>query len=568
MRFAIAQLNFHIGNFEYNIEKIVHTLRKARILKTDLVIFPELSITGYPPRDFLDYPGFIHKCQKGIEKILPETHEIDCIIGTPWENSKRPGKSLLNAALHLSRGKIQQIVHKTLLPTYDVFDEYRYFEPGTHNSCIEVRGKKIALTICEDLWNIENQQYVLNPMDSLILEKPELIINIAASPFFYGQIEARKEVLRANTLKYHIPLVYVNHIGAQTELIFDGGSMAFNAQGVRLYSEPYFQESVRYIAWDDFNSPSLQSEKEFDLPFDYFRQEKIGLINWATKVFESPIYLERIHKALVLGILDFFKKSRFEKAVIGLSGGIDSALVAVLAQEALGSENVLAVLMPSQFSSSHSLSDAYDLTQRIKIKNIELPIEPITEKVSEVLYPLFQNLPFSLAEENIQSRIRGLLLMAISNKLGYILLNTSNKSESAVGYGTLYGDMCGAISVIGDLYKTQIFALSRYMNREKEIIPVSIIEKAPSAELRPDQKDSDSLPEYSDLDPILLGYIEQSLDFEALIQEGIPQERVEKTLGMVNRAEFKRYQSTPILRVSSRSFGMGRRMPIVGKYDQ
>jgi NAD+ synthase (glutamine-hydrolysing) len=565
MKIAIAQLNFHVGNFEFNLEKIVSRIREAREHGADLVVFSELSITGYPPRDFLDYPGFIEKCRKSLEKILPETRDIDCILGLPWENLQKPGKALYNAALHLSEGKIRQVVHKALLPTYDIFDEYRYFEPGNDFHCIQVKGHTLALTICEDIWNIENRQYKINPMDFLIRENPELMINIAASPFFYGQREARWEVLRANIEAYKIPLLYVNHVGAQTELIFDGGSLALNAQGGLMSPDLYFKEALVIIQFPGEVFPVDLSSEDFLLSR---KDKKWSLKTWSNFVFENPVYLERIHQALLLGIRDFFKKSKFQKAVIGLSGGIDSALVAVLAAEALGPENILAVLMPSQYSSDHSISDAQDLVNRLGIKSIEIPIESLTRTFDSALQPLFQGLPFSLAEENIQSRTRGVLLMAISNKLGHILLNTSNKSECAVGYGTLYGDMCGALSVLGDLYKTQVYSLSRFLNREMERIPRAILEKAPSAELRPNQKDSDSLPEYADLDPILLGYIEESMDFEALVQEGFPAERVERTLGMVNRAEFKRYQSPPILRVSSRAFGMGRRMPIVGKYDQ
>jgi len=563
MKIAIAQLNFHVGNFEFNLEKIISKIREAIENNADLVVFSELAITGYPPRDFLDYPGFIEKCRNAIQRILPETQKIDCIIGLPWENPNRPGKALFNAALHLSDGEIKQIIHKALLPTYDIFDEYRYFEPGNQFKCIQVKGHILALTICEDLWNIENQKYGVTPMDILIEENPELMINIAASPFFYGQRESRLEVLKANTLKYQIPLIYVNHIGAQTELIFDGGSLFMNPKGECIHPETYFHESFECIHLEE-----LFLEKGSQAIDSFSKEKERGFKHWSKFLFENKTYLERIHKALLLGIKDFFVKSHFKKAVIGLSGGIDSSLVAVLAAQALGSENVLAVLMPSQYSSDHSLSDSYDLINRLGIEGFEIPIESITSSINHSLHPLFKDLPFSLAEENIQSRTRGVLLMAISNKLGFILLNTSNKSECAVGYGTLYGDMCGAISVIGDLYKTQVFSLCRYLNLEKEIIPRAILEKAPSAELRPDQKDSDSLPEYSDLDPILLGYIEENKDFQALIEDGFPKDRVEKTLGMVNRAEFKRYQSPPILRVSPKAFGMGRRMPIVGKYDQ
>jgi len=572
MKIVLAQLNFHVGNFSYNLGKIVDSIRKAIMEKADLIVFSELSLTGYPPRDFLNYPGFIEKCRTSIEEILPLSLDIDIILGLPWENPNRPGKALYNAALHISGNKIKQVVAKALLPTYDIFDEYRYFEPGSEFHCLEIKGHTVALTICEDLWNIENGQYRFSPMDVLIQEEPEIMINIAASPFFYRQKEARIQVLKANTHRYNIPLVYVNHVGAQTDLLFDGGSLALDAENNFLVEASYFEEDFRIL---DFalkekslvkRAPHLRgADQGSQVPGAKLDKD---IKHISLEIFHNKELLKRIHEALLMGIRDFFRKSGFKKAVIGLSGGIDSALVMVLATQALGPENVFGVLMPSRYSSEHSLEDAYELMKRLGTKGIEIPIESITQSAQAELKPLFGDLPFGLAEENIQSRTRGLLLMAISNKLGYILLNTSNKSEAAVGYGTLYGDMCGAISVIGDLYKTQVFALCRYLNLDKEIIPLNILVKAPSAELRPDQKDSDSLPDYAELDSVLFGYIEENRDFDDLIQDGFSRELIHRTLNLVNKAEFKRYQFCPILRVSSKAFGMGRRMPLVGKYDQ
>jgi len=556
MKIAIAQLNYHIGNFEWNTQKIISNILQARILGADLVVFSELCITGYPARDFLEYPGFIENCEKAIEKIAQETHSIDCIIGSPWKNYHKPGKDLINAAIYLSKGRIKHIIPKTLLPTYDIFDEYRYFEPGINENCIELGGIKIALTICEDLWNTVNGQYKSSPMEALALKSPDLMINIAASPFQYAQAEERMKVLRANVKEYSIPLIYVNHIGAQTEILFDGGSMALDGSGNLIQEPQYFEESLEILDWED-----LKKKEEENPLIDSLELKS------PQEIFKNPLYLERIHKALVLGIQDFFSKSHFKKAVIGLSGGIDSALVTVLAVEALGPENVLAIMMPSEFSSDHSISDSLDLARNLGIEIQKIPIGPLFNEFQKSLSPIFGDLPFSLAEENIQSRTRAVFLMGISNKLGHILLNTSNKSECAVGYGTLYGDMCGAISVIGDLYKTQVFALCHYLNHLENRIPASILKKAPSAELRPNQKDSDSLPDYAILDQILFGYIEERKDYQELIESGFEISLVQKTLSLVNRAEFKRYQSPPILRVSPKAFGMGRRMPIVGKYD-
>ena len=558
MKIALAQLNYHIGNFDQNVQKIISALQKAQSLGVELVVFSELCICGYPPRDFLEYPGFINSCRESIEKIRPLTLEIDCILGCPWENRESQGKGLWNTAIYLSKGKIKDIIYKSLLPTYDIFDEYRYFEPGNKFHCIKIKNLKIALTICEDIWNIESQKYKLSPMDELIKEKPGFMINISASPFNYGQEEQRMEILKANVSKYEIPLVYVNQIGAQTELIFDGGSLVLDTNGKLLSKPVYFEESLEII-----EIPIQKSLPKKDFQFNLDKE-----FSTASEIFHSQKYLDRIHKAIILGIRDFFTKSGFTKAVIGLSGGIDSALVTALAAEAIGPDNVLAVLMPSQFSSSHSITDSLKLIHILGIEYCEIPIEIITKSINKELKPLFKELPFSIAEENIQSRTRGLILMAISNKLGHILLNTSNKSEAAVGYGTLYGDMCGALSILGDLYKTQIFALSQFLNRERLQIPVEILEKAPSAELRPNQKDSDSLPDYEILDQILFAYIEEDLDYEELLlNSGFNKSILSKTLNLVNKSEFKRYQSPPILRISPKAFGMGRRMPIVGKYE-
>jgi len=544
MKIALAQLNYHIGNFEANTQKIIEGINAAKSKGADLVVFAELAICGYPPRDFLEYEEFIALCEQSVSAIATYCVDIACIIGSPVKNDVLQGKDLFNAAYFIEGGEVKAITKKALLPTYDVFDEYRYFEPATVFNCIDFKGKRIALTICEDLWNInDNPLYVSNPMDELIKEKPDVMINIAASPFSYTHDDERIKVLGDNASKYQLPLFYVNQVGAQTEIIFDGGSLVFDADGSMKAEMKYFEEDLQV-----FDLAEIENVKN-----KYPEQQRANDI-------------EQIHDALILGIRDYFQKSVFSKAVLGLSGGIDSAVVCALACRALGAENVMAVLMPSKFSSDHSVQDALDLVNNIGCMHEIVPIKEIAEAFDQTLASAFKGLPFNLAEENIQARIRGIINMAMSNKFGYILLNTSNKSECAVGYGTLYGDMCGAIGVIGDVYKMQVFELARYINKDGEIIPVNTIVKPPSAELRPDQKDSDSLPEYEILDKILYQHIEMKQGTTAIINQGFDEALVKRILRMVNIAEFKRYQTPPILRVSPKAFGMGRRMPIVGKY--
>lgn len=544
MKIALAQLNYHIGNFEANTKKIIDHIELARDKGADLVVFAELAICGYPPRDFLEFEEFIALCEEAAQEIARHCKEIACIVGLPIKNEILQGKDLYNAAYFIENGKVKAIARKALLPTYDVFDEYRYFEPATSFACIDFKGKKIALTICEDLWNInDNPLYVSNPMDELIKEEPDVMINIAASPFSYTHDDARIKVLADNAKKYHLPVFYVNQVGAQTEIIFDGGSLVFDADGEMKAEMKYFEEDLQV----------------FDL------SEIVNVRNKYPKADRSAD-VEQIHDALILGIKDYFRKSGFSKAVLGLSGGIDSAVVCALACSALGAENVMAVLMPSKFSSDHSVQDAIDLVNNFGCMHEIIPIKDVAQAFDSILAPAFNGLPFNLTEENIQARTRGTIVMAMSNKFGYILLNTSNKSECAVGYGTLYGDMCGAIGVIGDVYKTQVFELAKYINKDREMIPINTIVKPPSAELRPDQKDSDSLPDYDVLDKILYHHIEEKQGSKSIINKGFDEALVQRILKLVNIAEFKRYQTPPILRVSPKAFGMGRRMPIVGKY--
>ncbi len=549
MKIALAQLNYHIGNFESNTAKIIQHIQKARDNGADLVVFSELCVCGYPARDFLEFNEFISQCEDAANTIAAACIDIACIIGLPAHNSKPEGKDLNNSAYFIENGKVKAVVNKALLPNYDVFDEYRYFEPSTEFNCIDFKGHKIALTICEDLWNtIENPLYVTRPMDTLIKQKPDVMINIAASPFAYTHDDERINILKDNASRYNLPLFYVNTVGAQTELIFDGGSLVFDNAGNLVDELPYFEESMTYYTLED------NSQITFDHP--------------TTIRTEATSDIAQIHQALILGIQDYFYKSGFKQAILGLSGGIDSAVVCALAAEALGAENVMAVLLPSKFSSDHSLKDAEDLVNNLGCKHEIVAIKHITDAFETALQPQFNNLPFNIAEENIQSRSRAVVLMAMCNKFGYILLNTSNKSEAAVGYGTLYGDMCGGISVIGDVYKTQVFELARYINRNQEIIPINSIVKPPSAELRPGQKDTDSLPEYDILDRILREYVENRCSSAEIIKMGFDEAIVRKVIRLVNIAEHKRYQTPPILRVSPKAFGMGRRMPIVGKYLQ
>jgi NAD+ synthase (glutamine-hydrolysing) len=544
MKIALAQLNYQIGNFEFNTKKIIDHILKAKDQGADLVVFAELAVCGYPAQDFLEFEEFIDLCEQSAQEIAKHTFGIACIIGLPVRNTLVAGKDLYNAAYFIEEGIVKSIIKKALLPNYDVFDEYRYFEPSMVSNCIELKGHKIAVTICEDLWNINNNPlYVSNPMDALIKQQPELMINIAASPFSYLHDDERVEILARNASQYQLPLLYVNQVGAQTEIIFDGGSMAFDKEGNLLDEMAYFHEDFKIY---DFEAGDIQ-----------------GLSPIKHQVVED---IEQIHDALILGIRDYFEKSGFKKAVLGLSGGIDSAIVCALACRALGPENVMAVLMPSKYSTGHSVQDALDLVENIGCMHEIIAIKEAVDAFDQMLAPAFHDLPFNIAEENIQARARGIIVMAMSNKFGYIVLNTSNKSECAVGYGTLYGDMCGAIGVIGDVYKTQIFQLARFINKDGVVIPENTIVKPPSAELRPDQKDSDSLPDYDQLDKILHEYVELKKSSKAIAALGFDDALVKKVLKMVNTAEFKRYQTPPILRVSPKAFGMGRRMPIVGKY--
>lgn len=544
MKISLAQLDPIIGDFKTNglkIQKFIHT---AIDQGSDLICFPELATCGYPPQDLLLFDDFLKESNALIDALLPFSNKIGIIIGAPLINEKPNGKPLFNAAYFLHQGIIQKVIKKTLLPTYDIFDENRYFESNDEWDLIYFKDKKIALTICEDIWNIGPQKplYRTTPMDQLSALQPDLMINISASPFSKDHHLDRLAVLQANFNQYQIPIFYVNQVGAQTDILFDGGSCVLDENGKVVAEFPEFEER-------------MQTFDTGDLAAEYW------------KVPGSSNNLAFLEKALIAGIKGFFSKLNIKTAVLGLSGGIDSAVTAVLAVKALGPQNVRALLMPSKYSSDHSVDDAVTLANNLSIAYDILPIHELVAAYDQNLSPLFANTTFSLAEENIQARIRGNLLMAISNKFGNLLLNTSNKSEMAVGYGTLYGDLCGGLSVLGDVYKTEVYELAHWMNQNEEIIPSHTISKPPSAELRPDQKDSDSLPPYEVLDQILLRYIEKEQSASAIIAQGFNRDTVHQILNLVNRNEFKRYQTAPVLRVTKKSFGSGRRLPIVAKFS-
>lgn len=549
MKIGLAQLNYHIGNFEGNYAQIRTAIEQAASESADLIIFSELAISGYPPRDFLEFTDFIRLCEETVQRIAADTKRtgVGVIVGCPTKNPVVEGKDLFNSALLIENGEVIHQSNKALLPTYDIFDEYRYFEPATEFSVVEFRETKLAITICEDIWNVgnENPMYRTCPMDELVKQQPDVIINISASPFDYDQRATRLKVIRANNARYNLPMLYCNHCGAQTEIIFDGGSLVVNETGKVVDELPFFQEDVRYYELDQL----FQSKNPIDTD---------------NRVAKDKYQL--IHGALVLGIKDYFRKLGFSKAIVGLSGGVDSAVTLVLATEALGREHVRAVFMPSRYSSEESANDAQALAEKVGVQLDSISIEEVYKQTLEELNPYFADNPEDITEQNIQARIRTIYLMALSNKHGYILLNTSNKSEAAVGYGTLYGDMAGGLSVLGDLYKTDVYALCNIINRNGEIIPQSIIDKQPTAELRANQTDQDDLPPYDVLDKVLFQYIENRTGPQEIVAMGFDENLVARVLKLVNGSEYKRHQAPPILRTSPKAFGMGRRVPIVGKY--
>lgn len=544
MKIALAQLNYCVGNFEQNTKKIIDAALKAKAEGADLVAFSELSICGYFPFDCLEFSDFIEKCQWALDQIAEKCHDVPVLVGTPLHNGIEGQKPLFNAAVFMYQGK-RQVFKKKHIGYNPLFDERKYFEAShDEDQLLELAGHRIAVTLGDDLANHGSDPMLMeNRMDELVSLKPDLCIAMAASAFDYTMPRYRCDVLRQTVLKHELPLLMVNQVGAQTHLIFDGGSMAFASNGYIDTTLPFFEETVQMIETDSLC---------------YYRtaEDRLAISEKASL----------IHDALVLGVRDYFQKMGFKNAIIGLSGGLDSALVTYFAAQALGAENVRVVLLPSQFSTDHSVSDAVALAEKLGVHYDTVAIKPLYDGFEASLKPFFEGRPFDVTEENLQARIRGVVLMAFSNKFGNVLLNTSNKSEAAVGYGTLYGDMCGGLSVIGDVYKSEAYELARFINRTDEIIPWHTIEKAPSAELRPNQKDSDSLPDYAILDQILYQYIECSKSAEEIVTQGFDKAMVERTIRLVNRNEFKRHQVAPILRVSPRAFGTERVIPIVAKF--
>jgi NAD+ synthase (glutamine-hydrolysing) len=540
MRIGLLQLNATIGAFDKNRARLEEAYSQAVAQGAELVLAPELFLCGYPPRDLLLREDFIQRQMDCLTFLTHVVGDVPLITGFVNRNPARPGRALLNAAAVIQNGKIIHRVVKCLLPTYDVFDEDRYFEPATTVVPIEIAGQKIALTICEDIWNDADfwpeQRYRRDPVHELVAAGATLIVNISASPWERGKEARRVAMLQRVARDERVPLVQVNMVGGNDELIFDGHSVALNAKGDVLALGAPFAEQVLVV---DMAAPAPSP---------------------AIAVPANPE--EQLFHALVLGVRDYVAKCGFKSVVLGLSGGIDSALVAVIAAEAIGAANVWGVSLPSRYSSEGSLSDAAHLAKKLGIRYDVLPIaEPVVE-IEKTLASVFKGRTPDATEENIQSRTRGLLLMALSNKFGPLVLTTGNKSELAVGYCTLYGDMCGALAVIADVLKTEIYALARWINRDEEIIPHNTIEKPPSAELRPNQTDQDSLPPYDVLDRILQHYVVHESDPKMLLSEGISPETVKDVLNKITFSEYKRRQAAPGLKVSPRAFGMGRRVPI------
>jgi NAD+ synthase (glutamine-hydrolysing) len=542
MRIALAQLNPTIGDLQGNAAQILAAAQGMDDVQ--LLLTPELSLCGYPPRDLLLDPGFAGAAINRLHHLATELPpNLAVLVGLPTP-AGQDGKPLHNSIALLREGKVEQLFHKQLLPTYDVFDENRYFQAGFGHNYFEVAGQKVGVTICEDLWNDEafwgKRQYLANPIEQLADHDVDIIVNLSASPYTVGKQQVREAMLQHLAQSYEYPIVYVNQVGANDDLVFDGGSIAFDQQGNLVCRGKSFQPDLIVIEFTKDLEPSTIQ------PLSDSSDQEI----WS---------------ALVLGVRDYAAKCGFQKALLGLSGGIDSALVAAIAVEALGAERVLGVLMPSPYSSDHSITDAMAVAKLLGIETMTLPIEGLMKEFANTLAPLFTGTEFGIAEENIQSRIRGTLLMGIANKFGHLLLSTGNKSEMAVGYCTLYGDMNGGLAAIADVPKTRVFSLCRWLNREQLTIPTQIIEKPPSAELRPGQVDQDSLPPYDVLDAILEGMVCDHKSVEQLVQQGFARETVVKIALLVKRAEFKRRQAPPGLKITDRAFGTGWRMPIAAR---
>ena len=544
MKIALAQINPTVGDFTGNLEKIVAVSRRAAAQGARLTVFSELALCGYPPADFLEKPSFLARCRAAVDELAAATRELSTAVlaGVALPAERESGKPAVNAAVLLDGGHLLLEQHKRLLPFYDVFDEQRYFAPSRPQQVVELDGLRLAITICEDAWNDKNfwprRLYTVDPVEELMRQQPAVLINLSSSPFWHGKRALRRQMLSAIARRDGVPVLFSNQVGGNDSLVFDGSSMALNARGELIAQAASFEEDL--IVVDPFEAPVVPAPEEDDT--------------------------EAAYRALVLGTRDYVRKCGFKKALVALSGGIDSALVAAIATEALGAENVLGIGMPSPYSSTGSIDDSRELAANLGIRFEVIPISGLFAEFTRALEPLFAGTTPDTTEENIQSRIRGCLLMALSNKFSALVLTTGNKSEMAVGYCTLYGDMVGALAVIGDLVKSRVYAVCRWINRGREVIPHSILEKPPSAELRPDQKDTDSLPPYEVLDPILEGYVERYETPEQIAGANhFPLELVQQVVRLVERSEYKRQQAAPVLKVTCKSFGMGRRFPIAVK---
>ena len=547
MKIALAQINPTVGDFTGNLEKMVAATRRAAEQGARLTVFSELCICGYPPADFLEKPSFLARCRSAVDELAAATSKLPTAIlaGVALAAEQESGKPAVNAAVLLDGGRLLLEQHKRLLPFYDVFDEQRYFAPSKQQQVVELDGVRLAITICEDAWNDKNfwsrRLYKNDPMEELMRQQPGVHINLSSSPFWHGKREIRRKMLAAIARRDSVPVLMCNQVGGNDSLIFDGSSMALNARGELIAQAASFEEDMVVVDLNDRRDPLAASAPAED-------------------------DTEAAYHALVLGTRDYVRKCGFRKVLIGLSGGIDSALVAAIAREALGAENVMGIGMPSPYSSSGSIDDSRQLAANLGIRFEVIGINGLFQEYTYALEPLFAGMKADTTEENIQSRIRGGLLMALSNKFSALVLTTGNKSEMAVGYCTLYGDMVGALAVIGDLVKTRVYAVCNWLNRDGEVIPKAILEKPPSAELRPDQKDTDSLPPYEVLDPILEAYVERYETPEQIASAyGFPLQLVQQVVHLVERSEYKRQQAAPVLKVTSKSFGMGRRFPIAVK---
>ncbi len=555
MRIAIAQLNFTIGAFEANFSKIREAVAQARAEGAELVVLSELSTVGYPLVDLVERKDFVDRNLEQLERLAGlSDDDFGLVVGFVARNRRDEGKALHNAAALLWRGRLAGVVRKCLLPTYDVFDEARYFEPGCDNPLLEFKGIKLGVTICEDAWSDpelwDRHLYGRDPVLEAADKGADVLINLSASPFTLGKAELRRDMIRRHAASTGLFFVYVNQVGANDELVFDGHSMIIDGRGCEVVRARDFEEDLL----------------TYDIPADTIgRRGAAGETGEVRPCSEEPE--DQAQSALQLGLKDYVRKSGFSKVVLGLSGGIDSALVAAIAARALGPENVVGVAMPTRYSSGHSLDDAEALARNLGIDYRVIPIDGMFQTMLDGLASEFEDCEEDVTEENLQARIRGMVLMALSNKLGYLVLATGNKSEMGVGYCTLYGDMCGALAVISDVSKTWVYRLSEWINREGEVIPRSTLTKAPSAELRPDQEDQDSLPPYEVLDRVLEGWVEERLSVAQLVGEGLNPAVVERIVTLIDGAEFKRRQAAPGIKISPKAFGVGRRYPIVADYS-